>query len=82
MYASSLLSRFMHAPSLTHLSVGKRILRYLKGTLDYGLWYEKGDGKLIGYVDSDWAGSLDDSKSTTGFAFSLGSGVFSWNSKK
>jgi len=39
MYASSLLSRFMHAPSLTHLSVDKRILRYLKGTLDYGLWF-------------------------------------------
>ncbi|KAL5761520.1 hypothetical protein ACOSP7_005729 [Xanthoceras sorbifolium] len=72
----------MHSPSLTHLGVGKRILRYLKGTLDFGIWYEKSDGKLVGYVDSDWAGSLDDSKSTTGFVFSLGSGAFSWNSKK
>lgn len=37
---------------------------------------------MIGYTDSDWAGSADDMKSTSGYAFSLGSGVFSWASKK
>ena len=57
-------------------------MRYLKGTIDYGRWYGSGNGKLEGFVDSDWAGSVDDSKSTTGYVFSLGSGVFSWNSKK
>lgn len=82
MFSTSLLSRFMHSSSLTHFGVGKRVLRYLKGTADFGIWYSKSDGKLEGFVDSDWAGSIDDSKSTTGYVFSLGSGVFSWNSKK
>ena len=50
--------------------------------VDFGIWYYKGDGKFEGYVDSDWANSIDDSKSTTGFVFSLGNGVFTWNSKK
>jgi hypothetical protein len=82
MFSASLLSRFMHSPSVTHLGVGKRVLRYIKGTTDFGIWYNKGDGKIEGFVDSDWAGSVDDSKSTSGYVFSLGSGVFSWNSKK
>jgi hypothetical protein len=82
MFSASLLSRFMHSPSVTHFGVGKRVLRYIKGTSDFGIWYSKSDGKLEGFVDSDWAGSVDDSKSTTGYVFSLGSGVFSWNSKK
>jgi len=72
----------MHAPSLTHFGLGKKVLRYFKDTIDFGIWYCKGDEKLKGYVDSDWAGSMDDLKSTTRFFFSLGSGVFSWNSKK
>lgn len=82
MFSASLLSRFMHSPSVTHLGVGKRVLRYIRGTTDFGIWYNKGDGKIEGFVDSDWAGSVDDSKSTSGYVFSLGSGVFSWNSKK
>ncbi|CAL9001562.1 unnamed protein product [Prunus brigantina] len=52
---------------------------YVKGTLDYGLEYVKGkEAVLIGYCDSDWSGSVDDSKSTSGYAFSFGSGVFAW----
>ena len=49
----------------------------------YGIKYWRGEElKLIGFCDSDWAGARDDMKSTTGFVFSLGSGVFSWQSKK
>ena len=61
----------------------KHILRYLKGTVDYGLKY-KVDQKinLEGYVDLDWAGSAIDRKSTLGCCFSMGSGVISWFSKK
>ncbi|KAM1689141.1 hypothetical protein EV2_037740 [Malus domestica] len=83
MYASCLLARFMHKPTRKHMGTAKRVLRYVQGTLDFGIEYVKGKAAvLIGYCDSDWAGSLDDMKSTSGYAFSLGSGVFSWASVK
>ncbi|KAM0961159.1 hypothetical protein ACFX13_020902 [Malus domestica] len=83
MYASSLLARFIHCPTSKHFGTAKRVLRYIKGTIDYGLEYTKGKkAMLIGYCDSDWGGSSDDSKSTSGYAFSFGSGVFSWASVK
>ncbi|KAF2287075.1 hypothetical protein GH714_038035 [Hevea brasiliensis] len=59
MYSTNLLSRFMHSPSQVHLATAKRVLRYLKGTIDYGIWFLKGRPvKLESYVDSDWAGKL------------------------
>ncbi|KAL5731634.1 hypothetical protein ACHQM5_004343 [Ranunculus cassubicifolius] len=83
MYATSLLSRFMQDPSEIHYGAAKRILRYLQGTLEYGIWYQPiSDPRLYGYTDSDWAGSVDDMKSTSGHAFTIGSGIFSWGSKK
>ncbi|XP_019433046.1 PREDICTED: uncharacterized protein LOC109339945 [Lupinus angustifolius] len=83
MYTASLLSRFMESPSQIIFGVGKRILRYLQGTKEFGIWYKTNtNSKLHGYTDSDWAGSMDDMKSTSGYAFSLGSEVFSWASKK
>ena len=83
MYATSLLSRFMHNPSHFHLGAAKRVLRYIQGTMNYGIRFnKKEDAKLVGYCDSDWGGCIDDMKSTSGFVFSLGSGVFSWCSKK
>ncbi|KAM1223589.1 hypothetical protein ACFX2G_043549 [Malus domestica] len=83
MYAASLLARYMHCPTNKHYGTAKRVLRYVRGTLDYGLKYEKGKKTvLIGFCDSDWGGSLEDSKSTSGYAFSFGSGVFSWASVK
>ncbi|KAL0323576.1 UNVERIFIED_CONTAM: Retrovirus-related Pol polyprotein from transposon RE2 [Sesamum angustifolium] len=83
MFATSLLSRFMQSPSQVHYAAAKRILRYLRGTKHFGIWYKStNDAKLVGYTDSDWAGSVDDMKSTSGYTFSLGSGIFSWASKK
>lgn len=82
-HAVSLLSRFMNEPSKIHLSSAKRILRYLKGTKDHGIEFKKEDCcKLVGYTDSDWAGSVDDRKSTSGYIFCLGTKVISWSSKK
>ncbi|KAK4394763.1 Retrovirus-related Pol polyprotein from transposon RE1 [Sesamum angolense] len=73
----------MQSPSQVHYAAAKRILRYLRGTKDFGIWYKStNDAKLLGYTDSDWAGSVDDMKSTSGYTFSLGSGIFSWASKK
>ncbi|KAL0301339.1 UNVERIFIED_CONTAM: Retrovirus-related Pol polyprotein from transposon RE2 [Sesamum radiatum] len=83
MFATSLLSRFMQSSSQVHYAAAKRILRYLRGTKDFGIWYKStNDAKLVGYTDSDWAGSVDDMKSTSGYTFSLGSGIFTWASKK
>ncbi|KAK2977872.1 hypothetical protein RJ640_020216 [Escallonia rubra] len=83
MYATSLLSRFMLKPSRIHYGAAKRVLRYIQGTLDFGIMYKKNEKlQLSGFCDSDWAGSVDDMRSTSGYAFSLGSGMFSWASKK
>lgn len=57
MYATCLLSKFMQAPTILHFIAVKRILKYVKGTADFGLRYMKQDsGDLVGYGDSDWAG--------------------------
>ncbi|EOY13469.1 Cysteine-rich RLK (RECEPTOR-like protein kinase) 8 [Theobroma cacao] len=83
MYFTSLVSRFMHRPSKIHLCAAKRVLRYVKGTVSFGLkFYKNGKQKLLSYCDSDWGGSLEDLKSTGGYCFSFGSVVFAWNSKK
>ena len=59
------------------------MMRYLKGTLDYGLRYRlDGEVRLHGFIDSYWAGSDKDRKSTSGCCFSLGSGMISWFSRK
>ncbi|CAL1375783.1 unnamed protein product [Linum trigynum] len=82
-HSVSLISRFMNEPSKLHFAAAKRILRYLQGTKKLGLTYKKeAESKLTGYTDSDWAGSLDDRKSTSGYIFCLGSKPISWSSKK
>ena len=83
LYVVSVLSRITHYASEVHLKAVKRVVRYIKGTVDYGVKFQKiPNMKLFGYSDSDWGGSLDDMKSTSGYCFSLGSGSFSWCLKK
>ncbi|KAG6529238.1 hypothetical protein ZIOFF_011434 [Zingiber officinale] len=70
LYAVGLVSRYMEDPTTTHLKIAKRILRYIKGTIDFGLLYSTSNHfKLEGYSDSDWGGDIDDRKSTTGFVY-------------
>ena len=79
MYAVSLVSRFMESPKDSHWKMEKRILRYVARTLNFGLWYTKSDSnQLSGYTDSDFAGSLDDRKSTSGHVSQLGKNLISW----
>ncbi|XP_057429647.1 uncharacterized mitochondrial protein AtMg00810-like [Lotus japonicus] len=83
MFTATLLSRFMSKPNHLHLEAVKRVLRYIMGNIEYGIRFEK-NSKLEakGYCDSNWAGSVDDMKSTSGYVFSLGSRVISRCSKK
>jgi len=77
------LSQHMVDPRRVHWIASKHILRYLKSTTKYRLQYVQEDQvKLVGYSDSDWAGSIVDRKSTSGCCFSLGSGMISWYNKK
>ena len=58
-----LVARFQSAPKETHVPAVKRIFKYLKGTMEYGLWYPKGqEFTLKAFTDADWAGSVDDKK--------------------
>lgn len=71
-------------PGKEHWIAGKRILRYLKGTADHGIWYGKPGAttELFGYTDADWAGDKNDRKSTSGNVFLFGGGPISWSAKK
>ena len=73
----------MHDPRKPHLSAVKRILRYLRGTLDHGLLLRHGAAsELTVYTDADWAGCPDTRKSTSGYAVFLGDNLVSWSSKR
>lgn len=72
-YAVGVVSRYIESPTVLHYNAVKRILRYVKGILEYGLVYSKGTGNYIlaGFSNSDLAGDTDDRKSTSGMCFYL-----------
>jgi hypothetical protein len=72
----------MSKPGPLHWAAVKRILRYLKGTLDMKLCLGGNDINMRGYCDADWGGDLDTRRSTTGYVFFIGDGAISWNSKR
>jgi hypothetical protein len=82
----NMLSRHMSKPGITHLNAAKRVLRYLQGTKSYGLHYQNNftqrEVNLTGYCDSDWAGDVEDRKSTTGYCVFINNNIVSWNTKK
>ncbi|KAL6313883.1 hypothetical protein AAG906_010302 [Vitis piasezkii] len=83
MYSVCLCARFQSCPKESHLSVVKRILRYLKGTMDIGLWYPKSDKfELIRFSNVDYAGCRVERKNTSGTCHFLGHSLVSWHSKK
>jgi len=82
-YAVGMVSQFMQTPRKPHLDAVRRILRYVKHTLQCGIFYEtKSQLQVHGYTDANWASNVSDRRSTNDFMFSFGSGAVSWSSKK
>ena len=81
-YAVNQLCQFMHNPRDTHWMAVKSVLRYLKGTVDYDLYYAPFIVDIHVFCDSDWAGNPDDRRSTSGFNIFLGNNLISWCAKK
>jgi hypothetical protein len=73
----------MQTPRKPHLDAMRHILKYIKHTLQCGIFYEaKSQLQIHGYTDANWAGNVSDRRLTNGFMFSFGSGDVSWSSKK
>jgi hypothetical protein len=83
MHVVGIVGRYQVTPKQSHLLAVKRIFRYLKGTMDYGLWYPRSHNfQLSVYSDVDWANCVDERKSMSGGAFFLIYSLVSWLSKK
>ena len=86
--AVGVLSRFMANPGRVHWDVVKRVFRYLRGTSNYFIYYHgnsSGVPHLVcihGFVDSNWAGDIDNRRSTSGYVFTMFGGAISWMSKR
>ena len=73
-FAVNTLSQYFIQPRRVHLVTAKHVMRYLKGTIEFGLYYDDShEYRLYGYIDADWAGDISDRKSTLGRCFCLGS---------
>ena len=83
MFSVCVCARYQSNPKVSHLTAVKRIIRYVAGTIDHGIWFTRDNNpNLVGFSDSDCAGSEDDKKSTSGGCFYLGNNLVSWYSRK
>lgn len=82
-YAVNKVCQYLHAPTIVHWTAAKRILKYVKHTLSFGLTFMKSKSTLVSaFSDADWAGYVDDRRSTGGFAVFFGPNLISWSAKK
>ena len=82
-FAVSSAAKFSAKPGKQHWTAVKRIMRYLKGTVNLGLIFTPHvTGDCVGYSDADWGGDMEDRKSTSGYLFQISGGAVSWRSKK
>ena len=82
-YAMQKICLFMHDPREEHMHALRRILRYIKGTLSFGLHLSPSDmSSLIAYTNADWGGCPDTRRSTSGYCVFLGDNLVSWSSKR
>jgi len=96
MFVVCLLSKFMTDPKVSHMVAAKRVLRYVKRTVNLGVFYKRGAenvgnlrvnyensfDNLEAYTDSDYAGDTEDRRSTSGYVFLLSGGAVAWSSRK
>ena len=81
-FAVNHVYQFMHAPTSLHLIAAKRILCYLKGSINLGILFQPGPLQLTAFTDADWAGDPNDRRSTTSIAIFLSHNPITWLSKK
>jgi hypothetical protein len=82
-FAAGVVSRYLQAPQRSHMKAAKHIMRYLKGTSQWGILCKHGERtELRGFYDVDYGGDKDDCMSTNGCTFFLGTTPVSWSSKK
>ena len=82
-YSVGVCARYQANPNESHMTTLKRIIKYVKTTAEFGVWYSKDTSDvLIGYFNTDWAGNANDRKSTSGSCFYVGNNFVSWMSKK
>lgn len=82
MYAIQMLSKFMKNLGEAHCAVAKHCLRYLAGTRDKGITYQRGETALVGYTDTNWGATPDNHRLVSGFIFLMAGGAVSWSSKR
>ena len=82
-YSLRVCARYQANPKESHMIVLKRIIKYVKTTAEFGVWYNMDTNDvLVGYFDTNWAENTDDRKSTLGGYFYVGNNLVSWISKK
>ena len=82
-YSVGVCARYQANPKESHMIALKRIIKYVKITADFGVWYSKDTNDvLVGYFDADWAGNANDKKSTSGGCFYVGNNLVSWINEK
>lgn len=81
-YTVSMLSQFNQNYSMEHWKAAKRVLRYLKGTADSSLVFQRTGENLVGFADADWGSCIQDRRSYTGYIFKLAGGAVSWEARK
>ena len=81
-YAVGRLSRYTHNPNHDHWDALARLMKYLRGTMNYGIEYSGFPAVLEGYRDANWISDSDEIKSTSGYVFTLGGGAVVWRSSK
>ena len=77
-YSVGVCAKYQTNPKESHMTALKRIIKYVKTTADFGVWYNKDTNDVLtGYSDADWAGNADDRKSTSGGCFYVGNNLVS-----